>query len=445
MAQTSGTAWKSHLTRRSLLRAGILSSLGLDLAGLLRLKHAQAGQAVAGLPARADSCILVWLAGGPSHIDTFDPKPEAQADVRGEFKPIDTACPGIQISEVLPRIAATMDRLTLIRSMTSPEADHDRASHHLMTGYRPSPALVYPSHGSVLNALREAGQTSALPTYVAVPDMPAFASAGYLTPGRNPFSTNADPNNPRFRVRDLTPPDRVNLARLQRRKGMVAALDRFASDVPTSTLTASRDQFTERAFDLLTSASAQDAFAIDRETQETRDAYGRTTLGQSCLLARRLVERGVGFVTIDDRGTGQLGWDTHQQNFPSIKDRLAPPLDQGLSALVADLESRGMLERTLVLVMGEFGRTPKINPMAGRDHHGRANSIILAGGGVRGGQVIGRTDRQGDLPDEHPITPSDLAATVFTLLGIDPEMKLLSPDQQPIRLVDQGRCISELL
>ena len=226
---------------------------------------------------------------------------------------------------------------------------------------------------------------------------------------------------------------------------MVAALDQFAHDVPPSTLTTSRDQFTERAFDLLTSATAQEAFAIDREPTETRDAYGRTTLGQSCLLARRLVERGVGFVTIDDRGTGQLGWDTHQQNFPSLKDRLAPPLDQGLSALVADLESRGLLERTLVLVMGEFGRTPKINPTAGRDHHGRANSIILAGGGVRGGQVLGRTDRQGDSPEDRPVTPSDLAATVFTLLGINPETKLLSPDQQPIRLVDQGRCVTEIL
>ncbi len=445
MAHISETAWNSLLSRRSLLKAGVLSTLGLDLAGLLRLRHIQASEQGAGQPARADACILIWLAGGPSHIDTLDPKPDAGVDVRGEFKPIETACPGIQVSEVLPRIAASMNRLTLIRGMTSPEADHDRASHHLMTGYRPSPALVYPSHGSVVNAVRESSRAGSLPTYVSMPDLPAFGGAGYLTPARNPFSTNADPNNPRFRVRDLTPPDRLNLARLQRRRGMVAALDQFAHDVPPSTLTTSRDQFTERAFDLLTSATAQEAFAIDREPTETRDAYGRTTLGQSCLLARRLVERGVGFVTIDDRGTGQLGWDTHQQNFPSLKDRLAPPLDQGLSALVADLESRGLLERTLVLVMGEFGRTPKINPTAGRDHHGRANSIILAGGGVRGGQVLGRTDRQGDSPEDRPVTPSDLAATVFTLLGINPETKLLSQDQQPIRLVDQGRCVTEIL
>ena len=225
---------------------------------------------------------------------------------------------------------------------------------------------------------------------------------------------------------------------------MVATLDQFATEVPASTLTSSRDQFTERAFELLTSSAAQQAFALETEPAELRDRYGRNTLGQSCLLARRLVERGVSFVTIDDRGTGQLGWDTHQQNFPSLKDRLAPPLDQGLSTLLADLEGRGLLDRTLVLVMGEFGRTPRINANAGRDHHGRANSVILAGGGIRGGQVFGRTDRQGDMPDEHPVTPADLAATVFTLLGIHPERKMLSPDQQPIRLVDQGRFLGEL-
>ena len=238
MPQFSSFANSGCISRRSLLRAGVLSALGLDLASLLRMRSVQ-GQGIESLsvPARADSCILIWLAGGPSHIDTWDPKPDAGAEVRGEFKPIDTSCPGIQVSEVLPRIASSMHRLALVRSMTSPEADHDRASHHLMTGYRPSPALVYPSLGSVVSAVRETDLHQSLPSFVAVPSAPAFAGAGYLTPARNPFAINADPNTPSFRVRDLTPPDRLNMARLQRRKGMVATLDQFATEVPASTLT----------------------------------------------------------------------------------------------------------------------------------------------------------------------------------------------------------------
>ena len=427
-------------SRRDWLRVGVLSAWGLALEDLLRLR-AQAGADASA--ARAKACILVWLAGGPSHLDTFDPKPEAPVDVRGEFRPIDTAVPGIQISELFPKLARAMDRVALIRSVTSPEADHDRAAHHLLTGYRPSPALIYPSYGSVVAKVRGL-QGRTLPPYVAVPEAPLFSSSGYLTPAYDPFAVGSDPNSPNFRVRDLTPPDRLTLSRLLRRREMVQRLDAFSRDVPETPLTASRDKFAEQAYDLMTSDAARAAFQIDAEPDPLRDAYGRTPVGQGLLLARRLVEAGVAFVTLNDRGMGQLGWDTHVQNFPTLKNTLAPPLDQGLSALLDDLSDRGMLESTLVLVMGEFGRTPKINGNAGRDHHGRANSVLLVGGGMPGGLVIGKTDAQGDTPTDRAVTPSDLAATLYRALGIDPERRLETPDGQPIRLVDQGAPLVEL-
>ena len=320
---------------------------------------------------------MIWLAGGPSHIDTFDPKPDATPDVRGEFKAIDTAVPGLKISEVFPKLAAVMNKTTLLRAVTSPEADHDRAAS--------------------------------------------------------------------FRVRDLTPPDRLTLDRLRRRREMVRSLDGFAKEISDTPLTASRDQFTDQAYGLLTSTAAQAAFNVSTEPTEVRDRYGRTTIGQTCLLARRLVEAGVSFVTINDRGMGQLGWDTHQQNFPTIKNTLAPPIDQGVSTLINDLDERRLLDSTLILMMGEFGRTPKINPNAGRDHHGRANCALLAGGGLPRGVVLGKTDNKGDSPTESPTTPSDLAAIVFTALGIDPDFRFTAPDGRPIRIVENGKVPSALM
>ena len=233
---------------------------------------------------------------------------------------------------MFPNLAKVMDRVTLIRSMTSPESDHDRAAHHMLTGYRPSPALVYPGYGSVVAKAREAAR-GMLPPYVAVPDAPIFGSSGYLTPAYDPFSVSGDPNSAGFRVQNLTPPDRLTLERLLRRRDMVKSLDDFARDVSETPLTTSRDQFAERAYSLLTSTAAQSAFRIEEEPEKVREKYGRTTAGQSCLLARRLVEAGVSFVTVNDRGTGPLGWDTHAQNFPTIKNTLAPPLDKGVAGL----------------------------------------------------------------------------------------------------------------
>ena len=365
--------------------------------------------------------------------------------MRGEFNPIATSVPGVSISEVYPNLARAMDRMTLIRSMTSPEAEHDRAAHHLLTGYRPSQALVYPSYGSTVNKVRSGSVSSLLPPYVAVPDAPIFSSSGYLTPAYDPFAVGGDPNDNGFRVRDLSPPDSLTLDRLRRRRAMVETLDGFARDLSETPLTTSRDQFADQAYDLLTSSEAQTAFKIGDESAATRDRYGRNPVGQACLLARRLVERGVAFVTINDRGAGPLGWDTHQQNFAAIKGTLAPPIDQGLSSLIVDLAERGLLDSTLVVMMGEFGRTPKINQNAGRDHHGRANSLLMAGAGTPGGLVLGRTDPRGDSPADRPITPADLAATIYTALGIDPTSQFETPDGQPIRLVDKGTAIREVL
>jgi hypothetical protein len=430
-------------SRRDVLRAGSLGFLGLGLDDWFRLTASAAGARSSG-SARVKNCILIWLAGGPSHIDTWDPKPKARAEIRGEFKPIATSVPGLEISEVFPEMAKVMNRVTLIRSMTSPEADHDRAAHHLLTGYRPSPALVYPSHGSVVSKTRE-GAGGTMPPYVAVPDAPLFASSGYLTPAYDPFAVAGDPNQPGFRVRDLTPPDKLTLERLYRRRSMVKSLDAFSHDVSATPLTNSRDQFSERAYSLLTSGAAQAAFRIGDEPDAVRDKFGRNTFGQSCLLARRLVEAGVSFVTINDRGMGQLGWDTHVQNFPTIKNNLAPPLDKGLAALVTDLADRGLLDSTLVVMMGEFGRTPKINPNAGRDHHGRANSLIVCGAGTPAGLVLGKTDSSGDAPADRPVTPPDLASLMYRKLGIDPDTKYEANDGRPIRLVDGGTAPAELM
>jgi len=430
-------------SRRDVLRAGLFGLSSLAFHDLLRLQ-ALSAESVASEGKRAGNCILVWLAGGASHLDTFDPKPDAPANVRGEFKSIDTAVPGLRISEVFPTLAPLMDRVTLVRSVTSPEADHDRAAHHLLTGYRPSPAMVYPSYGSVVAKVRE-NEHGLLPPYVAIPDAPLFSSSGYLTPAYDPFAVGGDPNQSGFRVSNLTPPDRVTLDRLRRRRGMVKTLDAFAHELSPTPLTVSRDQFADQAYDLLTSSTAQAAFRIEEESDAVRTRYGRTPFGQSCLLARRLVEAGVSFVTLNDRGMGALGWDTHQQNFPTIKNTLAPPLDQGLAALIQDLEERGLLDHTLVVVMGEFGRTPKINNNAGRDHHGRANSALLAGAGLPRGLVLGKTDAGGDAPADRPVTPADLAATFYTVLGINPDLQFPTSDGRPIRLVENGSAVRELL
>ncbi len=394
------------------------------------------------------ACILIWLDGGPSHLETFDPKPEASEEVRGPLGTIATKLPGVRFGECLPGIASRIGRVAVVRSVTSPLGEHNLGSQYLLTGYAPTPALAYPSVGAVMAHVRD--RTGALPSYVAVPDANPAAGPGYLPSRCRPFSVGGDPASPDFRVRDLEFYPGLDSPRLERRRAYLTALDQFrrSAEVRPETSIESNPEF-EQAYRLATSSAAKRAFSLEDETGVMRDRYGRRTLGQSCLLARRLVERGVPFVTVTQRG-----WDTHQDLTLRLKDGyagarvgvgLVPTFDQAFSTLIDDLSERGLLESTLVIAMGEFGRTPKINAAGGRDHWPRVFSVVLAGGGVVGGQVIGASDRTGEGPADRPVTPSDLACTVYTLLGVDPSRELHTSDGRPVRVNQGGTPIRELL
>jgi uncharacterized protein (DUF1501 family) len=418
------------VSRRDLLRVGTLSALGLSLAEFLQFRQAAAAEGSSG---KDRNCILLYMNGGPSHIDTFDPKPEAEADIRGEFSPINTKA-GFQVSEHLSKMAGVADKLAVVRSFTSPEGSHERACHYMQTGYRQLPTIEYPSYGSVV--LKEKGFRTTLPPYVAIPQTPRGGAGGYLGAVYQPFSVG-DPGQPRFTVRDVVSP--VGDERLKARAALLQEQDAdFRKNDPDRTL-AALDEFYTRAYDLVGSPEARKAFDLASEPEAVKDAYGRTSIGQGCLMARRMIEAGTRFVTVT-----QGGWDTHGNNFRSLKDRLLPPLDQAFSTLVQDLTERGMLESTLVVWMGDFGRTPRVNRNAGRDHYPRCSSIVLAGGGVRGGQVIGKSDATGSAPAERPVGPEDLAATLYHLLGIDGGKVYETATGRPMRIAPDGQLIKEL-
>ncbi len=382
------------------------------------------------------SLIILWLDGGMSHVDTFDGKPEAPPDIRGElvtkFLAPDQrgpAMPGdVAISEHLPRIAGVLRRCALVRTVSSGEGNHDRGSHYMLTGHRPSPVLTYPSVGSWLG-LVDPARDSALPDYVALGSAPPYGKQGFLGPTRLPFEPGGAPQRPDFRVRHLSaPPGR------KRALALLRAQD--AASEAASLAEAARDRFVEQARALSEDPDARRVFELGREKPELRARYGRHALGQSCLLARRLVEAGTRVVLVRDRG-----WDMHQ----SILRRMTygfPPklsaLDSAFATLVEDLDARGLAERTLVLVAGEFGRTPRVNPSGGRDHWPRAHSAVLFGAGLRRGIVVGRTDARGEEPIERPVSPADLVATLIAALGVDLETQLHTPDGRPIPLVERG-------
>lgn len=429
-------------TRRDFLRLGSLTAFGLGLPGLL--------QAATAAP-RAKSCILVWLDGGPSHLDLFDPKPDAPREVRGPFGAIDTDIAGVQLSELLPQLAQRLKHVALLRSMTSPLGEHNFGAQYLLTGYKPTPAIEYPTLGAVISHERSAQEV--LPAFIAVPDFAVggrkFSPVGFLPVNHAPLELRGDPANPDFRVQNLTFYPGLNETRLARRQHFLNDLDRFQSNVEHSAQSTATDPLFEQAFRLITSPSAKLAFDLHDETEKTRAAYGPRTIGQSCLLARRLVERGVPLVTVNN-----IGWDTHGQLVLRLKEGysgakigvgLGPLLDTALAALIDDLREHGLWDSTLLVVMGEFGRTPKLNTGGGRDHWPRVFSVLVGGAGIAGGQVIGRSDAHGESPADRPITPSDLAATIYTLLGIDPRRKLLSPDGRPIAINGDGEVIKELV
>lgn len=428
------------VNRRALLRIGALSGLGLMLPDMLRARAAQPDTR-----ARAKSCILLWLDGGPSHLETFDVKPDAPREVRGPFGSIATRVPGLRISELMPATAGIVDRITIIRSMTSPLGEHGLANQYLLTGYKPSPALVYPSYGAVVANARATPE--ALPANIAIPRASAPMGAAFLDARHAPFVTGGDPARSDFSVRDLDLYPGMTPARLDRRRAFVAQLDRFQAGIDERT--PAGDPAFDQAYRLITSPAAKQAFDLQQESSEVRARFGPRTLGQSCLLARRLVERGVPFVTVFDPG-----WDTHdnlvlrlKEGYSGAKDGvgLVPTFDQAFAALVNDLDERGLLDETLVVAMGEFGRTPKLNANGGRDHWPRVFSVAVAGAGIPGGQVIGASDRTGESPADRPITPSDLARTMYQLLGVDPDKELQTPDGRPVRINTDGKRIQELL
>lgn len=434
----------ARVGRRELLRIGSLAGLGLSLPTLFANSAPAATKAKTVFQKVARSCILIWLDGGPSHIDTFDPKPNAAREVRGPFNAIQTRLPGIEISELFPELACRMDQVSLVRSVTSPLGEHNLGAQYMLTGYQPSPVLAYPPLISVLSEKMQQQASLSLPHSIAVPNFDVGGGIinghGFLPASTAPFSLNADPATADFKVNHLALPDSLTANRLRRRA-------EFRQLLQSNT---QRDPLMEQAFSVLSSSEAEQAFDLTREPQQIRSRYGPRTIGQSCLLARRLIEAGVRLVTVV-----QHGWDTHADLITRLKDGytgakvpvgLGPSLDQALSALIDDLIDKDLYEETCIVVMGEFGRTPKWNPAGGRDHWPRVFSVLFAGGPFKRGMVYGASDAQGESPDQDAVTPADLAHTIYTAMGIDSEASLSTPDGRTVRLANErAKVIEQLL
>ncbi len=441
----------ARVSRREVLQAGAAGVLGLTLPNLLR-----AGQASAGPAPRADHCILLFLDGGPSHLDMWDMKPAAPAEIRGEFKPIATTVPGVQLCELLPRLANNMHRCTLIRSAHhSVNNAHAAAVYAALTGHdrgeigggaRPDD---YPAVGSVVG-MRRPPLTPALP-YVSMPYVTKEGAGGPPQPGffggllgrvRDPLFVLRDPNAAAFAMPELGLPADVNGQRLDSRKRL---LDEIAEGSHGSAAGRELEGFQGRALDLLNSPAAQKAFQLEREPDRLRESYGRNIYGQSVLLARRLIEAGTRVACISWAPDANATWDTHGGNFAKLKNELLPQFDAALASLLSDLSDRGMLERTLVVAMGEFGRSPKVNAQAGRDHWNFCYSLLMAGGGLKGGYVHGASDKIGGQPSQQPVTPADIIATIYECLGVPPDLELVDRLSRPFVLAPWGAPIREVI
>ena len=435
-----------HFTRRHFFRAGALSFLGINLSQYLCLKNLMATTGVEpDRQARAEACILLFLDGGPSHVDTWDPKPNSS------FKPIRTNVPGIQISELFPRLAQRMDKMAIIRSMRTEEIDHGPGTHYAMTGHRRSTATQFPSLGSIV--ARETQPRNDIPPYVVTPPVlyPYAFTSGFIGPKYDPLVV-PDPSQEAFEIADLSLPKSVSREAVEERRLFLKIVDRLYRDkergAELSHQFGKMDIFVQQALELILSPHVKTAFDLSQESEKTKDAYGRGRFGQSVLLARRLVEAGCRFVTAE--GYGVDGWDTHSKNDESLRDKLASPLDQALSTLLLDLDERGLLESTLIIVMGEFGRTPNINHNKGRDHWPHCWSLLLGGGGIRGGQVVGASDERGAEVTERVVTIGDLFATIYKALGIDWTKTYMSSGGRPIYIANSigdklGEPLKELI
>lgn len=420
------------IARRDFLRIGALAPLGLTLPQVLGAQEG-AGKA------RAKSVLLVFLGGGISHHDTFDLKPDAPAEIRGKYHAIRSNVPGIHVGELLPLMARSMDKVALVRSGSHTNDHHETATNWVLSGRFGSAFGDYPAIGAVV--AHETGFRAKLPPYVSIPRNPSFTwelgRSAYLG-GRYESFRAGDPNEKGFKVRDLSAGEAVPDGRAERRQSLLDAVDTLSDRVKGDDSLSTYDQFHRRAAEMVLSPEAQAAFDLEQEKPELRERYGRTTFGQGCLMARRLVERGVRFVTVNSGG-----WDHHEKIWDGL-ERMVPIFDRGFSALLEDMRSSGLLQETLVVAMGEFGRTPKINDKAGRDHWGPVASILFAGAGVQGGRVVGASDRTGSEVTDRPVGPADVAATIYAALGIDPRKQLRAPDGRPVEILAEGEPVREL-
>ncbi|WZO96939.1 DUF1501 domain-containing protein [Isosphaeraceae bacterium EP7] len=430
------------ISRRAFGRRGFLSvgtfGMGLTLADLFRHQAHADLKKYEPIKAKADSVIHIFLPGGIAHQETFDPKPFAPVEYRGELGTVPTKIDGEVFSETLVKTAQVADKLTVIRSMTHGEAAHERGTHNMFTGYRPSPALQFPSMGSVVS--HEFGPRNNLPPYVCVPSIPnVYAGTGYLSSSFSPFSLGADPADGGFRVQDLDLPAGIDTSRFSTRRNVLEAVNAHFAEKEKGDGLAAMDSFYDRAYSLLSSEKARQAFDINAEPAPLRDEYGRNQAGQRMLMARRLVEAGARFVVLQ-----YGGWDMHTGIAAGMRGSM-PAFDQAYAALINDLSRRGLLERTVVMVSSEFGRTPKINKDAGRDHWPKVFSVVMAGGGFKQGYIHGASNATATEPERDPIGPEDLATTVYHQLGIVADKELMAPGGRPIEIVDGGKVRTELL
>jgi uncharacterized protein (DUF1501 family) len=430
-------------TRRDFLHAGVLAPLGLSLASFLKASAAEPK------PDKDVNCILIMLVGAPSQLDTFDPKPNAPAEVRGPFAAKPTKVPGIQFTEMLPKISQHTDKFSVIRSMYhTATAVHDTGYQMMQSGRLFTGGLEHPNIGCVQGFLK--GGRGEMPAHVMIPkaigrtggNLPHGESAGYLGRRYDPLILNADPNAPNFKVPDLLPPDYISGIRAERRQKLRAAIDGSLNAFENSQAAKQMDDTFDLAYRLMSSPKAREAFDLSKESERMRDRYGRTRFGQSCLMARRLIEAGVRFVTINMFETvfDELTWDIHgSRPFTDINEMskiIAPNFDNAYATLLEDLAERGLLSNTIVVATGEFGRTPKINPAGGRDHHPGVWSMLIGGGPIRGGRIVGESDELAYAPKTRPTTPGEVVATIYQGLGIDLHKELPGPQNRPIPVVD---------
>lgn len=434
------------IARRDFIQLGIRGALGVGMCDLLRLRSQAAPAFAPGAGAKNVNCIMIWLDGGPSHYETFDPKPDAPSEIRGSFKTIPTAVPGVHFSEPVPELAKVFDKFTVVRSICHKDPNHGGGNHYMMTG-APTPVPVncgasvtfHPSFGSVVS--RERGVRHGLPPFMAMPENTRSGGPNFLGGQHAAFAISGYPNSKSFQVTDVVLPKEISEGHAQSRRQLRASLDRMQrfNDKLVEDPAVVFDEFYAQGFDLVSSPKAQAAFDIHREEETVRDRYGRNDMGQRFLLARRLVEVGVSWVTVN-----WGGWDDHRDLFKSYQGDKLKQLDQGVSALISDLHERGLLANTLVLVLGEFGRTPKVNKDGGRDHWPHAMSVLMAGAGIPGGQIVGATDAKGYHASESVYRPEDFAASLYTKMGIDPHQTLYAASGRPVHLVNEGRLIKEL-